>query len=106
VWSKKTAIERRSKKKCRGIEYFRCLEDPLVFNNPGLYSGLKLLDTGGADTIFPLFTASKDIRVWATNIDDSVLKLREDAKKLGIANFCAEIQDARGLTYPDDYFDR
>ena len=90
----------------QGIDYFRCLEDPLVFNNLGLYSELKLLDMGSSNTIFPLFASSKDVQVWATDIDNRVLKLRDDAKKVGIANFCAEIQDARDLTYPDNYFDR
>ena len=89
-----------------GIEYFRCLEDPLVFNNLELYSELKLLDIGSSNTIFPLFVCSKGIEVWATDIDYRVLKLREDAKKLGIVNFCAEIQDARNLLYSDNCFDR
>ena len=31
-----------------GIEYFRCLEDPLAFNNLKLECGLKLLDIGRA----------------------------------------------------------
>lgn len=36
-----------------------------------------------------------------------MLKLRDDAKKLGITNFHAEIQDARNLhLYSDNYFDR
>jgi hypothetical protein len=35
-------------------QYFRCLEDPLVFNNLGLERGLKLVDVGSSNTIFPL----------------------------------------------------
>ena len=89
-----------------GIDYFRCLEDPLVFNNLELISGLTLLDIGSGTTIFPLFAASKGVHVLATDIDDSVLKLREIAEKIGITNFRAEIQDVKGLTYPDNYFDR
>jgi ubiquinone/menaquinone biosynthesis C-methylase UbiE len=89
-----------------GIDYFRCLEDPLVFNNLKLERGLTLLDIGSSTTIFPLFTASKGIRVLAMDIDDSVLRLRKDAEKHGITNFRAEIQDARCLPYPDNYFDR
>lgn len=89
-----------------GIDYFRCLEDPLVFNNLKLDRGLTLLDIGSSSTIFPLFVCSKGIRVWATDIDDSVLKLKENAEKLGIINFRTEIQDARNLSYPDNYFDR
>ena len=90
----------------RGIDYFRCLEDPLVFNNLRLEHGLALLDIGSSNTIFPLFVCSKGIEVWATDIDARVVKLREDAEKLRITNFRAEIQDVRGLTYSDDYFDR
>jgi ubiquinone/menaquinone biosynthesis C-methylase UbiE len=89
-----------------GIDYFRCLEDPLIFNNLKLERGLTLLDIGSGSTIFPLFTASKGVQVWATDIDDSVLKLREVAKKLKIFNFHAEVQNARSLPYPDNYFDR
>ena len=89
-----------------GIEYFRCLEDPLVFNNLELYSGLKLLDIGSSNTTFPLFASSRGVQVWATDIDDRVLKLRDDAEKLEIANFHAEIQDARNLLYSDNCFDQ
>ena len=89
-----------------GIDYFRCLEDPLVFNNLKLDCGFALLDIGSSNTIFPLVTASKGIRVWATDIDDSVLELREDAEKLEVTNFCVEIQDARNLSHPDGFFDR
>jgi ubiquinone/menaquinone biosynthesis C-methylase UbiE len=89
-----------------GIDYFRCLEDPLVSNNLKLERGLTLLDIGSSSTTFPLFIASKGVQVLATDIDDSVLKLREVAKKLEIANFCAEIQDARNLSYPDNHFNR
>ena len=89
-----------------GIDYFRCLEDPLVFNNLKREHGLALLDIGSADTIFPLFVGSKGIEVWATDIDNGVLKLRKDAEKLGITNFHAEIQDARNLSFPDNHFDR
>jgi cyclopropane fatty-acyl-phospholipid synthase-like methyltransferase len=79
------------------IDYFRCLEDPLAFNNLKLERGLRLLDIGSSNTIFPLFVCSKGIKVWATDIDARVLKLREDAEKLGIVNFYAELQDARNL---------
>jgi ubiquinone/menaquinone biosynthesis C-methylase UbiE len=89
-----------------GIEYFRCLEDPIVFNNLRLERGLMLLDIGSAEAIFPLFVCSKGIKVWATDIGERVLKLRDSAEKLGIINFCAEIQDARNLLYSDNYFDR
>jgi ubiquinone/menaquinone biosynthesis C-methylase UbiE len=89
-----------------GIDYFRCLEDPLVFNNLELISGLTHLDIGSGNSIFPLFTASKGVQILATDIDDSVLRLREIAEKIGITNFRAEIQDVKGLTYPDNYFDR
>lgn len=89
-----------------GIDYFRCLEDPLVFNNLELEHGLNLLDIGSGASIFPLFASSKGISVWATDIDNRVLKLGETAEKLGIINFRAEIQDARNLLYSDDYFDR
>ena len=89
-----------------GIDYFRCLEGPLVSNNLKQEHGLTLLDIGSSTTIFPLFIASKGVQVWATDIDDSVLKLREAAEKLEISNFHAEIQDARNLSYPDNHFDR
>ena len=89
-----------------GIDYYRCLEDSLVFKNLELISGLTLLDIGSGTTIFPLFAASKGVQVLATDIDDSVLKLIKIAEKIGITNFRAEIHDVRGLTYPDDYFDR
>lgn len=68
--------------------------------------GLKLLDIGSADTIFPLFACSRGIKIWATDINDSVLKLRDDAEKIGDINFYVEIQDVSNLSYPDNYFDR
>ena len=89
-----------------GIDYYRCLENPLVFNNLELISGLTLLDIGSGTAIFPLFASSKGVHVLATDIDDSVLKLREVAEKIGIAKCHAEIQDARNLSYPDNHFDR
>lgn len=89
-----------------GIDYFRCLEDPLVFNNLELIKGLTLLDIGSGTTIFPLFASSKGVHVLATDINNSVLKLGEVAEKFGIAKFCAEIQDVRNLSYPDNHFDR
>lgn len=88
------------------IDYFRCLEDHVVFNNSELDCGFTLLDIGSSNTIFLLFAASKGMRVWATVIDDSVLELRGDAEKLKVANFCAEIQDARNLSYIYKFFDR
>ena len=94
------------KKIIMGVDYFRCLEDPLVFNNLELVNGLTLLDIGSSTSIFPLFASSKGVQVLATDIDNHVLKLREDARKLEIPNFHAEIQDARNLLYPDNYFDR
>ena len=81
-----------------GIDYFRCLEDPLVFNNLELVRGSTLLDLGSSTTIFPLFTALKGTRIFATDIDDRVFKLGVDAEKLGITNFHTEIQDARRLS--------
>ena len=89
-----------------GIEYFRCLEDPLAFNNLKLERRLKLLDIGSSNTIFPLFVCSKGLKVWATDVDDCVLRLRYDAEKLRITDFTTEIQDARNMSYPDNYFDR
>ena len=89
-----------------GIDYFRCLEDPLVFNNLELIKGLTLLDIGSGTTIFSLFASSKGVQVLATDINNSVFKLEAVAEKLGIANFHAEIQDARNLSYSNNYFDR
>jgi len=80
-----------------GIDYFRCLEDPLAFNNLKLERGLTLLDVGSSNTIFPLFVCSKGIKVWATDIDARVLKLRDDAEKLELSNFHVEMQDARNF---------
>ena len=94
------------KKIIEGIEYFRCLEDPLVYNNLKLEKGLKLLDIGSSTTIFPLFVCSKEITVVATDIDDRVLNLKNDANILKLEDFRAEMQDARKLPYADNYFDR
>ncbi|MDY6895330.1 MAG: methyltransferase domain-containing protein [Thermotogota bacterium] len=88
------------------IEYFRCLEGPLASNNLKLERGHTLLDIGSSNTIFPPFMASKGVQVWATDIDDSVLKLGGVVEKLEISNFHAEIQDARSLPYPGNCFDR
>lgn len=88
-----------------GIDYFRCLEYPLVFNNLKLSYGHILLDIGSGNSIFPLFVASKGVQVLATDIDNCVVKLKEDAAKLRIFNFNAGVMDVRSLL-TDNQFDR
>lgn len=93
------------KRLVRGIEYFRCIEYPLIFNSLKLESGASLLDIGSANSVFPLFACSRGMKVWAVDIDDRVFKLRQDAKGLPLAGtLTVEMQDARNLQYPDDSF--
>ena len=89
-----------------GLGYFKCIEYAMVFNSLKLKKGLRLLDIGSDNSIFPLFIGSKGCEVWATDIDHRVLKLRHGASKLGINDFHAEIQDATSLRYSDNFFDR
>ena len=70
------------KRLIRGIEYFRCIEYPSLFNNLNLESGADLLDIGSANTIFPLFLCSRGINVWAVDIAEQVLTLKHDAGEL------------------------
>jgi len=93
----------------KSIDYYRMIEYPFAYNLLKIenHSGLKVLDIGSLDSIFPLFLASKgNSEVTATDINPRVKILERHAKRLKINNLKVEIQDATHLKYTNNYFDR
>ncbi len=98
----------------RGVNYWRYIEYPWVLDKLSLSENQKILDVGSSScSLLALLLASKrKYVVYATDIDDGVLRHLELARKLGLDDqietrrFIAERQDATCLSYPDETFDR
>lgn len=96
-------------RKIRGLDYVRCLEFPLVYENLELEPGMKLLDAGSRTSIFPLFLVSRDaIEVHATDLDPTVDNLNTLAREMGDipGTLVVKQADLRALPYDDNTFDR
>lgn len=98
----------------RGVNYWRYIEYPWVVNNLSLSKGQRILDVGSFScSLLPLLLASKrEYIVYATDVDDHVLKNIQFARKLGLNDqirtkrIVVESQDVTSLTYEDETFDR
>ena len=91
-----------------GLDYYRCLEYPLVYNAClGLAPNGPVLDVGSGSGLFPLMLAKAGRFVHATDPDSElVLRLQRVAYGLNLPNgrLTVETQDARRLTYRDHFF--
>jgi len=72
-------------KALKNIDYYRLIEYPVVYKALKIENvkGLKILDIGSLDSIFPLFLAYNGHNVIASDINPRVKVLEMYAKKLG-----------------------
>ncbi len=93
----------------RGLDYFRCIEYPLVFEALRPEPGQSLLDMGCGSGPFALFLAHQaGVRVVALDLDpECVAWQNRGATRLGLSStsFSAVEGDSRALPYPDEEFD-
>ncbi len=94
-----------------GLDYVRCLEYPLVFDQLDVAYGGQLLDVGTGRSIFALFVAvNTPLRVVALDRGDWVHWQHEMATKVMRSRevnrrFTVLVGDARALCFRDDRFD-
>jgi SAM-dependent methyltransferase len=92
------------------VDYVRCVELPLVFEALALAPGMRVLDVGCRDSIFPLYLAKKTgARVCVFDLDVTVAKQRRLAAKLGLTfgrGYHAVRGDVRSTPFATGTFDR
>lgn len=101
------------KKYLRGLDFFRAVEYPLVYNAinsrvPQFKEDrIAVLDVGSRDSLFPPFFAYMWPKCNCTSIDidQKVLDMSKCVKKLNIENYNVNIADARKLKYKNESFD-
>ncbi len=92
--------------------YTRHIEYPLCFNKLKLDKGMKVLDVGSGNSIYPVYMAHKGCVVYATDFDDFVFKIKDISKSAWFRQLIVsgrlkiEVQDSRKFSYPDNFFDR
>lgn len=92
--------------------YTRHIEYPLCFNKLKVDKGMKVLDVGSGNSIYPVYMAHKGGVVYATDLDDFVFKIKHRLKNRWLRQLIdsgqlkIEVQDSRKFSYPDNFFDR
>lgn len=92
--------------------YTRHIEYPLCFNKLELNKGMRILDVGSGNSIYPVYMAYRGCIVQALDFDDFVFKLKDISKKMWFRQLIdtgqlkIDVQDSRKLSYPNDSFDR
>lgn len=92
--------------------YTRNVEYTLCFNKLELEEGLRILDVGSGNSIFPIYLAIRNMLTYAIDIDEYIWELRELVKRahleylFDIGKLNIQIQDVRKLNFPDNFFDR
>lgn len=92
--------------------YTRHIEYPLCFNKLELNQGMRILDVGSGNSIYPVYMAHRGCVVHASDFDDFVFKIKDMSKNrwfrqlIDSGQLKIDVQDSRKLSYPDDFFDR
>lgn len=93
----------------RGLDYFRCMEYPLVTEALHPREGQTLLDMGCGSGPFALFLAHHfSLRVEVLDVDPKCIAWQKrGAEKIGLSapSFSATQGDSRSLPHPDGTFD-
>lgn len=96
-----------------GLDYYRYFEYPTTFNNLHLQPGMRILDIGSGRSVFPLFVAAQEsFIVHVTDVNMDFPFYYRELDHLGLRNdvlegrILVETQDARRLSYPQDFMDR
>lgn len=90
----------------------RAIEYPLAFNSMDLVSGMKVLDFGSGNSLFPIYLASQGICTYSSDIASSPLsKMREavlHSRYKSLINEKLNYIFLNGLKLPfkNDFFDR
>jgi len=93
----------------RGLDYVRCIEFPMVYLALDLKPGMRHLDIGCRDSVFPLYIAREGgVEVHALDLDITVARQNEIARRLGSGSgkLIPVRGDVRRLPYRDASFDR
>jgi SAM-dependent methyltransferase len=93
----------------RGLDYVRCIEFPMVYKALDIKPGMRHLDIGCRDSVFPLYIAREGgAEVHALDLDVTVGRQAELARRLGAGNgsLVPMRGDVRRLPYADGTFDR
>jgi len=92
--------------------YTRNIEYPLCFNKLEIEEGMRVLDVGSGNSMFPIYLAKRNILTYATDIDEYILELKKLAKKAQLeylfdtGKLNIQVCDVRKLNFPDSFFDR
>lgn len=78
----------------------------LRYMRPLLKPGQRLLDAGGAASLFTCYMASQGYELHSVDLNEKLLAHGDDiARKMGWTTMHSYCMDMRKLDFPDDYFD-
>ena len=98
----------------RGLDYFRALENPIVYELLQMQDGLRILDVGVGTSILPLYLAAKhdchvhtlDLQEWLASGYFGRLRKRFHELRIASDRFTFSVLDAQHLPWPSESFDR
>lgn len=78
----------------------------LRYMRPRLHSGMRLLDAGGASSLFTCYMASKGYELHSVDLNERLLANGDAvAKRMGWCGMHSYCMDMRKIDFPDEYFD-
>lgn len=78
----------------------------LRYMRPKLQPGMRLLDAGGAASLFTCYMASKGYELHSVDLNEKLLAHGDEvAQKMAWNSMHSYCMDMRELDFPDDYFD-
>lgn len=89
------------------VGYWRCVPFAVTKAQFDRLTAPVVLDIGSPKMLSLLLAKNPQAKIFATDLDDPTLvgRWEPSAKTLGLANYRAEFQDGRKLTYSDSTFD-
>lgn len=88
-------------------DIFRNVEDSFIIKYGDFKKEDVVLDIGCGDSTVPIFIKNKwGSKVFATDIDNNMLKIQKDYCSILNRDMEIEIQDATNLGYPRDFFNK
>ena len=89
------------------VGYWRFLPFSFVWREFRKYRNPRVLDASSPKLLSLFFASKTSGQVYATDLDDEKIftRWKRFAGILGLRNYRVEYQDARKLSYPDDFFD-
>lgn len=89
-----------------GLDYYRALEYPLAIQQLKLEPHHVVADIGSLDSTLPLYIARRCAKIYSIDLSESVKAIEISAKKIGLGNLETVIENATGLSFTNNFFDR